>query len=125
MKSRVPVYLYIPEKSLTDKRYLPDTKILISEVFEKVLTEVRRNMDELGMSYALLRVMDDEKNHIEISNRITSGIRENDYIGISKNNNIYILLSNTNNNYAGLVVERLGEKGVKCELVEEEMFNEY
>jgi nucleoside-diphosphate-sugar epimerase len=116
---------YFFEKSLTDKRYLPDTKILISEVFEKVLTEVRRNMDELGMSYALLRVMDDEKNHIEISNRITSGIRENDYIGISKNNNIYILLSNTNNNYAGLVVERLGEKGVKCELVEEEMFNEY
>ncbi len=116
---------YFFEQSLTDKRYLPDTKILVSDVFEKVLAEVKRNMDELGMSFALLRVTGGAKNHIKISEKIAAGIRENDYIGISKNGNIYILLSNTNNNYAGLVVERLEEKGVRSELVEEGILDEY
>ena len=116
---------YFFEQSLTDKRYLPDTKILVSDVFEKVLAEVKRNMDELGMSYALLRVTEGEKNHIKISEKIAAGIRENDYMGISKSGNIYILLSNTNNNYAGLVIDRLEEKGVRSELVEEGMLDEY
>ena len=116
---------YFFEKSLSDKRYLPGTKILVSEVFEKVLAEVRRNWDELGMSYALLKVTKSGISNKRLSEKIAYGIRENDYIGISKDSNIYVLLSNTNNNYAGLVIERLEKKDVRCELVGEDMLDEY
>ncbi len=115
---------YFFEKSLEDKRYLPDTKILTADTFEKVFAEVRNHREELDMSYALLKVLDGGKNYLQIYKSIASGIRENDYIGTDNKNNLFILLSNTSNNYAGLVIERLQSKGVNCEFVKEETFDE-
>jgi hypothetical protein len=115
---------YFFEESLKDKRFIPGTRILIPEIFEKVLAEIKNYKEELGMSYSLLEVSKGQKNYRLISERISSGIRENDYIGLSKKGDIYILLSNTNNNYAGLVVERLETKGIKSKIKKEELADE-
>ncbi len=115
---------YIFESSLRDKRYLPKTKILTEETFEKVLTEVRRNREELNMSYSLLKVLNSNEPLSEISEKIFSNIRENDYAGLSSDGSLYIMLSNTKNNYAGIVIDRLAKVGIKSVLVQEDFVNE-
>lgn len=115
---------YLFEASLKDKRYVPNTRILTSFTFEKILKEIQNNKAELGMSYVLLQVERNNKSLEEISERVVRVIRDNDYIGIGDNDSIYILLSNTKNNYANLVVERLKKAEINAFLVLEDFDNE-
>jgi hypothetical protein len=115
---------YFFENTLKDKRYVPDTKILVPDIFEKVLAEVKNNKIELGMSYSLLKVISEDMTYPQVSQTISSGIRDNDYLGLSHDENLYVLLSNTRNNYAGLVIERLKNRGIKSELVMEDNIDE-
>ncbi|MCL4417437.1 MAG: NAD-dependent epimerase/dehydratase family protein [Actinobacteria bacterium] len=115
---------YFFEASLKDKRYIPNTRILTSFTFEKILREIRNNKTELGMSYTLLRVEKNDRSLEEISGRVVRVIRDNDYIGTSVDDNVYILLSNTNNNYAGLVLERLQKAEIIASLVLEDFDDE-
>jgi len=109
---------YFFEASLRDKRYLPDTRILNSDTFEKILDEVRAKETELGMSYSLLHVKTDPSPDLKrLSDSLIHGIRDNDYIGISKHEKIYILLSNTAHNHANLVVKRLQNQGIESSIV--------
>ncbi len=115
---------YFFEASLKDKRYLPNSRILTSYTFEKILREIRNNKAELGMSYTLLKVKREDKPLEEISSASIRVIRDNDYLGISKDGSIYILLSNTTNNYAGLVLERLKKAGIAASLIIEDLEDE-
>ncbi|MCL5073527.1 MAG: GDP-mannose 4,6-dehydratase, partial [Actinobacteria bacterium] len=115
---------YYFEASLKDKRYIPKTRILTSYTFEKILKEIRNNKAELGMSYTLLKV---EKNNLaleQLSERIVQTIRDNDYIGAGSQDVVYILLSNTKNNYANIVVDRLKKVKVDASLIIEDIENE-
>jgi hypothetical protein len=109
---------YFFEASLRDKRYIANTRILTSQTFGKILREVKNNKEELGMSYALLAVSSQGETHSQISNKAINCIRDNDYIGLSDSGKIYILLSNTKNNYANIVTGRLHKVGIKSSLVE-------
>jgi len=109
---------YFFEVSLRDKRYVTDTRILTSQTFGKILQEVKNNKEELGMSYTLLAVASQEETYSQISNKVINSIRDNDYIGLSDSGKIYILLSNTKDNYANIVIERLNKIGIKSSLVE-------
>jgi UDP-glucuronate decarboxylase len=115
---------YFFEASLKDKRYIPNTRVLTSYTFEKILKEIQNNKAELGMSYTLLQVERNGRSLEEISGRIIQVIRDNDYVGISEDNSIYILLSNTNNNYANLVLERLRKAEINASLVLEDFNDE-
>jgi len=115
---------YFFEASLKDKRYVPNTRILTSFTFEKILKEIQNNKAELGMSYVLLQVEKNSEPLEEISERVVRVIRDNDYIGIGDNDNIYILLSNTKNNYANLVLERLKKTKINASLVSEDFNDE-
>ncbi len=108
---------YFFEASLRDKRYIDNTRILNPDTFEKILEEVRQKEEELGMSYSLLKIISTPFDDLQKFSDITvSIIRDNDYIGISKAKRIYILLSNTARGHAGLVVERLSDRGIKAAL---------
>jgi len=115
---------YYFAESLKDKRYIKGTKILNEDTFEKILNEVKKHKESLNMSYSLLKVKQQAYSLVEISNRISSSVRDNDYIGIGKDGNIYILLSNTKNDYANVVIERLKAKGIISEIVPEEVYYE-
>ena len=112
---------YLFEASLHDKRYVGNTRILTPYTFDKILKEIQNNKDELGMSYSLLRVSEDGKSLEQISNKIINNIRDNDYIGLSKKNKIYILLSNTSSDYANIVIDRLKKNGIKSFLLKEDI----
>lgn len=115
---------YFFEASLKDKRYIPNTRILTPYTFEKILKEIQNNKAELGMSYTLLQVERNGKSLEEISERVVRVIRDNDYVGTSDDDSIYVLLSNTNNNYASLVLERLKKAEINASLVLEDFADE-
>jgi UDP-glucuronate decarboxylase len=115
---------YFFEASLKDKRYVPNTRILTSFTFEKILKEIQNNKEELGMSYVLLQVERNSEPLEEISEKVVRVIRDNDYIGIGDNDSIYILLSNTKNNYASLVLERLKTAEINASPVLEDFNDE-
>lgn len=115
---------YFFEASLKDKRYIPNTRILTSYTFEKILKEIRNNKAELGMSYTLLKVESESRSLEKISGRVVKVIRDNDYVGTGDDNNVYILLSNTKNNYAGMVLERLKNAGINASMVLEDFGDE-
>lgn len=112
---------YIFEASLRDKRYIKDTRILTPDIFEEILEEIRKNKEELGMSYSLLKITNEESGLKTINEKIIGVIRDNDYIGRDKNDNLYVLLSNTKDNYAGIVIERLQKKGIYTVLVKDDI----
>ena len=111
---------YYFEASLKDKRYIPKTRILTEYTFEKILKEIRINKAELGMSYTLLKVGENDLAPELLSDKITGIIRDNDYIGTGSQNAVFILLSNTKNNYANLVIDRLEKVKLSASLVTED-----
>jgi UDP-glucuronate decarboxylase len=115
---------YFFEASLKDKRYVPNTRILTSYTFEKILKEIRNNKEELGMSYTLLKIENESKSIVEISRRVVEVIRDNDYVGAGADDLVYVLLSNTKNNYAGVVLERLKNAGISASMVLEDFDDE-
>ncbi|MEE8324592.1 MAG: NAD-dependent epimerase/dehydratase family protein [Candidatus Humimicrobiaceae bacterium] len=110
---------YFFEASLKDKRYIPNTRILNSDTFDKILEEVKKKEEELGMSYSILKIAPPHKSINTLSNKIIEGIRDNDYIGMSKKKEIFILLSNTRHSYAHIVIDRLKSSGIKSVIVSE------
>jgi hypothetical protein len=110
---------YIFEASLRDKRYVEKTRVLTADTFESVLEEIRNNKEELGMSYSLLKVQNKDMGIDDLNDKIIQAIRDNDYIGMDKSDNLYILLSNTKENYAGIVIDRLEKKGIFTSLAKD------
>lgn len=115
---------YYFEASLKDKRYIAKTRILTPHTFGKILDEVRNSKAELGMSYTLLKVDKNGFSLEQLSEKITRVIRDNDYIGMDSQDAVYILLSNTKNNYANIVIDRLNKVKVGAFLVIENFENE-
>jgi len=113
---------YFFEASLKDKRYISDTRILNPDTFEKILDEVRKKEEDLGMSYSLLRVSSTcQKSLQELSIIITESVRDNDYIGISNKKRVYILLSNTQHNHAQIVIDRLSNRNIESSIITKEI----
>ncbi len=109
---------YFFEASLRDKRYIPNTRILNPDTFEKILDEVRGKEEDLGMSYSLLSISPTGHGSLQkLSDTLLETIRDNDYIGISNNKKIYILLSNTQHNYAQIVIDRLLNQGIESSII--------
>jgi len=109
---------YFFEASLRDKRYIPDTRILNPDTFEKILDEVRKKEEDLGMNYSLLIISPAGHESLQkLSDTILETIRDNDYMGISNNKKIYILLSNTQHSYAQIVIDRLLSRGIKSSII--------
>ncbi len=108
---------YMFEASLKDKRYIENTRILNSKTFEEILGEVRNNETELGMSYSLLKIESTKIPYRQLSDKLCTSIRDNDYIGESKKGLIYVLLSNTKSNFTDIIIDRLLKKGIKSSLV--------
>ncbi|HAJ95836.1 MAG TPA: hypothetical protein DCP02_06345 [Actinobacteria bacterium] len=113
---------YFFEASLKDKRYISDTRILNPDTFEKILDEVRKKEEDLGMSYSLLRVSSTcQKSLQELSIIITESVRDNDYIGISNKKRVYVLLSNTQHNHAQIVIDRLSNRNIESSIITKEI----
>lgn len=100
-------------------RFVRGTKVLNSENFAK-LVDIRKKMFEKNFAdYTLIKIKDQGEAINEIEKKIEKVTRNNDVLGIGKNNELYLLLVQTGNVGAEKVAGRLTEIGQQFEIVKD------
>ncbi|TQR21202.1 NAD-dependent epimerase/dehydratase family protein [Psychrobacillus vulpis] len=102
-------------------RYIPNTNILKYSVFEEILSSKKEAKEMHKTPFLLLEGLFEGKSIAEYSRVISGLLRETDYIGQSKKDNILVLLSNTTRNDGEVVLSRFKEKGINFKLLEGEI----
>lgn len=106
-----------------EKIYLPSTKILNYSSFKDAL-KIRVEMKRNKIADCQLILVDRAENHYrDIYSKISKGIRSADLIGLWKDDNYYILLSQANEMTSEEVLTRLLNLGVKGRLMEINKFS--
>lgn len=103
--------IYLEESALS--RYIPNTKILNTRSFEKILQIQEEGQEQKNTEFFVMEVLNDENRSLEdLDHQITSLLRQHDYLGVDENNRLFILVTNTNKTEAHFVVDRLESKGI-------------
>ncbi|KGR76881.1 NAD-dependent epimerase/dehydratase family protein [Ureibacillus manganicus] len=89
------------------KRYVENTMILKPEVFSEILTSKMQTYEQYQVPYLLLRA--DMKNiaNRDVSEYLSSKLRETDYIGLDSEGRLLVLFSNTSEKDKQNIVNRL------------------
>ncbi|QWU13992.1 Nucleoside-diphosphate-sugar epimerase [Paenibacillus sophorae] len=96
-----------------DRRYIDgvDGRILRTEAFMSILASKQAASERFGVDYVLLSTGFWNAS-AELAERIHTSLRETDYLGLGEDGELLILLSNSNQNDAQFVMDRLSEKGI-------------
>ena len=114
-------------EAISDKRYLPETKILNERAFEETINtslEIsKRNYGEwvlicIESAGSVGALQKNEKELRYYNEVLTKNLRETDRVGVGKDDRIYILLANSNAQEADIVIRRFASQGIVCSLKE-------
>lgn len=106
-------------------RYKGDTRFLQGEAFSNLLISKEKARKSFEIDYIVLAVdysidkMNEEYYKL-LSGRLSEVIRETDYLCMDEDNNVYILLSNIDQEAVQLVIERFRMNDVYVTIVESE-----
>jgi uncharacterized membrane protein len=104
--------------ALEGQRYIEDTKILEPEAFSSLVRAYEKAKSR-NLTECTLLQLDVKQQDYEIAGReLLSKLRQTDYMGVLKNGGIYVLLANTTENDAKIVVERFAKAGYQSHMVE-------
>lgn len=101
--------------ALKDQRYVEGTEILDTEAFTQLVRafeDAKRN----GLTECTLVKIDAEKKLEKKGEKISTLLRQSDYIGTMEDG-LYVLLPNTDQKNAAYVVTRISEIGFKSHIV--------
>ncbi|GKU77077.1 NAD-dependent epimerase/dehydratase family protein [Paenibacillus sp. L3-i20] len=101
------------------QRYVDGTPILQREAFETVLSSKKQAWEKNQTPYLLLKGNARNISLEEIGNKISNMLRETDYTGLDIDQNIMVLLSNTNKEDASHVLGRFAQRGITLSVVQE------
>ncbi len=103
--------IYLEESALS--RYVPNTRILNTRSFERILQIQKEGQQQKNTEFFVLEVINKEHKSLEeLDHQISSLLRQHDYLGIDEQNHLRILVTNTNRMEAHFVVDRLEGKGI-------------
>lgn len=98
--------------------YLPGTRILRPEQFQKVLA-LKEQMEEEAISeYSLLRIAVNPTELTAVGNRISDHLRSIDVLGQGEDGALYLILTQTGEENVGVVLERLRRSGIEFQSAE-------
>ncbi len=98
---------------------IPDTKILKYEEFIKELYVQKRLKENNRANYLLLKVETNENDYRTISDKLLSVIRKNDSMGVDKEGNVYIILTQADSMNINIINKRINNSGIVLEKVED------
>lgn len=105
-------------EALRNRRYVEGTNVLEESAF-KLLAKAFFDAREKGLTeYVLLEILTEGENYEKVAGTLRSSIRQTDYMGILNGNRLYVLLSNTNRENAGGIMERFRNAGYDCRVDE-------
>lgn len=107
---------YLYDQGIQDKKYIESTRILVPGEFEKIQLEIdkRRKNHEAGLPAALLRIIADNTDYRAIHQGLANVIRDEDYIGLKQDGQVYVLLQNITPEKVLTVRERIKSAGLNA-----------
>ncbi len=98
-------------EALRNRRYVEGTNVLEESAFT-LLAKAFFDAREKGLTeYVLLEILAEGENYEKVAGTLGSSIRQSDYMGILNGGRLYVLLSNTNRENAGGIMERFRSAG--------------
>ena len=105
---------------INDEMYLPGTRILTNRYFSENI-KIKEKMAQSGVSeYMLLHFHTTPETRDDIANRIQRVIRSTDMLGLGKDGELYLALSQTNQSNIRFILRRLEAIGVECHEIDGE-----
>ena len=102
---------YHVEENKTN-RYVDQTNILTSKAFSNILNIRQNGLDTNLAEYCMLEIDKQDKTLLQISDALTPILRQQDRMGLSEDGKLYLMLANTNDEEAIIVMARLLQKGI-------------
>lgn len=93
-------------------RYVDGTRIMKQKAFQKIFDIQKKGSDTNLTEYFFAKVAKEGKPLKEINDLIIPALRQNDYLGIDESDELYLLLTNTNDKEAEFVINRLLQRGI-------------
>lgn len=105
-------------EALRNRRYVEGTNVLEESAFT-LLAKAFCDAREKGLTeYVLLEILAEGEDYEKVAGTLGSSIRQSDYMGILNGGRLYVLLSNTNRENAGGIMERFRSAGYECRVDE-------
>ena len=104
---------YQYEEAIEDEKYVNSTLWLKYEYFKELVDIKAKDKNENGNEFTLLEINNCYFGNTEKENKIQRAIREWDYMGIGRNKEFLLLLSNTAENEAHYLTDRLDKMGIE------------
>ncbi len=112
-------------EATANRRYIEGSAILKPEVFKEILDSKRTAHALYGVEYVLMtpaaKLPESELGPLSMD--ISRSLRETDYLGLSENGSLLMLLSNSTKEDARFVIQRLKQAGIEMMFVNEELPN--
>ncbi len=105
-------------EALEDDRFVRDSRVLTTESYETILHAFQNAQKRNLTIYSLIEVKGEDAKERAFKGELQKSLRMEDYLGIGEDTGLYILLTNTDKKSAGIVLERLAERGFECSLKE-------
>lgn len=104
---------------LENRRYQEGKYVMEPEAFASLVCVFLGAKEKHLTDCVVLQVLLSEENYEEAGKVITEKIRDDDYIGMLEDGKMYLLLSNTGNEDAQFVINRIQSVGYDCILLED------
>lgn len=105
-------------EALRNRRYVEGTNVLDEGAFT-LLAKAFSDAKEKGLTeYVLLEILTGGENYEKVAGTLGNSMRQTDYLGMLKGGRLFALLSNTNENNIGGIVERFRNAGYECRVEE-------
>ena len=98
-------------ESLRQQRYVEGTNVLNEEAFTKLVFAFLEARKKGLTECALLEIQAGRQGYEHAADVLSANMRSTDYLGVLENGKLYALLSNTNEENVGGVIERFRTSG--------------
>jgi UDP-glucuronate decarboxylase len=102
------------------QRYMDGTPVLKPEVFADILASKQLANVKHGVEFMLLTPVETIDYADDMPQKVSKFLRETDYLGMSREGKLVVLLSNSNQEEASFVLNRFEQNGIYMRMVEEE-----
>ncbi|SFP52668.1 Nucleoside-diphosphate-sugar epimerase [Butyrivibrio proteoclasticus] len=106
------------QKVVADKTYVEGTQIAKYDYFIQQFKIQKEMADNKLTDFRLFRIMRENRTIMEIDEMLQTKIRNNDIVGLGRDNNIYLLASQVDESSESIVLKRFRNMGLKCDVVE-------
>ncbi|MEF2245418.1 NAD-dependent epimerase/dehydratase family protein [Paenibacillus sp. IITD108] len=102
------------------QRYMEGSTLLQADIFQEILNSKIQAFDQHQVPFLLLKAELSNITLIEAAMHVSSKLRETDYVGLNKNNEMLVLLSNTSIEDSNPILQRLAHASIELRAVREE-----